>query len=538
MIQSPFARKKRSKTKAAREIAADYLSSICLNGNVDTYLNQLESSSENVKTTATFTTSDEFKFLVKLTSIAHGKRDQTNDYFNYYRERVKKLNKDRCNEDESFAKSEFERAAKINMINNWSSLSEDKEQNGTEQSVESSEKNCNDYLAKKSEHQKPSNRIIKQTESFSRKTNCENSLPGSSYTKKKSAQALLRKLSNERIMFASNNSYVGLFTRIPFTGNNRSAKPDLNDSFQFNSRQRHQSVKSNSVQENFLIDVFDMLDIVYTERRGDLMSFESFIDCSSSKCLLNSYDDGLKNGANEAIVEESSDFTKENDDTEMKALMNAYNSTTRKESNIGMKYEPNYLDDPQLTEMTAGKNRTCLKFSSYSVSLIDYVKPLDLKKEINETFREKFPLIQLTLTKLRSLKNELSIICNDCSMDPVIVAQSFIYFEKIILNGLMNKANRKYIAGSCLVLAAKLNDLNKQELNKLIEKIVQKFRLDNRKDLMAFEFPIMLALKFNLMINYETELNHHYDRIIGSQNLAKENMLKRASMSYRIRNGD
>ena len=70
MFQSPYTRKKRSKTKAAREIAADYLSSICLNGNVDTYLSQLESSSESVKAPAAFTASDELKLLVKLTSIA------------------------------------------------------------------------------------------------------------------------------------------------------------------------------------------------------------------------------------------------------------------------------------------------------------------------------------------------------------------------------------------------------------------------------------------------------------------------------------
>ena len=30
-------------------------------------------------------------------------------------------------------------------------------------------------------------------------------------------------------------------------------------------------------------------------------------------------------------------------------------------------YAPDYLDDPQLTELTAGKNRTCLKFPSYAV---------------------------------------------------------------------------------------------------------------------------------------------------------------------------
>lgn len=71
---------------------------------------------------------------------------------------------------------------------------------------------------------------------------------------------------------------------------------------------------------------------------------------------------------------------------------------------------------------------------------------------------------------LRSLKREMRAVSEDCGLQPVTVAMAYVYFEKLVLQGRLNKQNRKLVAAACVVLAAKISsDLRRQEVKQLID---------------------------------------------------------------------
>nr|KAF6421829.1 Cdk5 and Abl enzyme substrate 2 [Rousettus aegyptiacus] len=180
-------------------------------------------------------------------------------------------------------------------------------------------------------------------------------------------------------------------------------------------------------------------------------------------------------------------------------------------SDVGdaLEYNPNLLDDPQ---WPCGKHKRVLIFASYMTTVIEYVKPSDLKKDMNETFREKFPHVRLTLSKIRSLKREMRNLSEECSLEPVTVSMAYVYFEKLVLQGKLNKQNRKLCAGACVLLAAKISsDLRKTEVKQLIEKLEERFRF-NRRDLIGFEFTVLVALELALYLP-ETQVLPHYRRL-------------------------
>lgn len=162
-------------------------------------------------------------------------------------------------------------------------------------------------------------------------------------------------------------------------------------------------------------------------------------------------------------------------------------------------YVPGFLDDP---EMRQGRHRHVMigdRVSGCIVSsTIQFVKPAELKADLNKQFRERFdgwepPVSQhkyigakvidgvytlidpteenedeenihmppsLTLSKIRSLKQQALLAAVDAHLEVSTVALAFVYFERLCLDCRVDKSNRRLAFAACLLLAAKINEAN------------------------------------------------------------------------------
>ncbi|KAF1316763.1 Cyclin, partial [Globisporangium splendens] len=184
-------------------------------------------------------------------------------------------------------------------------------------------------------------------------------------------------------------------------------------------------------------------------------------------------------------------------------------------------YLPNYLDDPEFRQ---GRHRHVVRgdknIGPIVSSILLFVKPNDLKDELNKKFQEKHAWLtgdRLSLSKIRNLKRETLTSCQRLDLEIATAAMACVYFEKLVLSHYVNKSNRKLYMSVCLLLAAKFNEPKasqsmKNAIKKILEEIDQVHSIPSREVLTA-EFTVYAQLSFSLHVPL-AEIQPHFTRLL------------------------
>ncbi|XP_028849081.1 CDK5 and ABL1 enzyme substrate 2 [Denticeps clupeoides] len=296
------------------------------------------------------------------------------------------------------------------------------------------------------------------------------------------------------VLICAKRSMCSTFSVLPYGDNYR-----FSDLRQDAQRQRHPS--------GSVVDMVPGLEGVELGEMGETVSYARFL--LPTNALVRQKSSGPPDAG---MVAAQTPMSCNRNSTQRAYMPGRLNSAMTQDPSIDdlADYDPNLLSDPQ---WPCGKHKRVLIFASYVTTVIEYVKPSDLKKDMNETFKEKFPHIKLTLSKIRSLKREMRAVSEECGLQPVTVAMAHVYFEKLVLQGRLNKNNRKLVSAACVLLAAKISsDLKKHEVKQLIDKLEERFRI-NRRELIPLEFTVLVALEMALYLP-DRKVMPHYRRLV------------------------
>lgn len=181
-------------------------------------------------------------------------------------------------------------------------------------------------------------------------------------------------------------------------------------------------------------------------------------------------------------------------------------------------YNPVFLDDPALK---TGKHRTVIALPSLLGSITHYTSQAELKRDLNDQFRQRHPDIHpsLTLSQIRNLKQCLLDTALALDIELSTVAKSYAYFEKLLLAGKVIKMNRRVVGACCLILAVKVNDSRTVHIPDVLEELCVRLHIREQLQIIRHEFSVFAALKFSLHLP-QTEYMPHFVRIFGSLEFA------------------
>ncbi|CAJ1030196.1 hypothetical protein Q4I30_005444 [Leishmania utingensis] len=117
-----------------------------------------------------------------------------------------------------------------------------------------------------------------------------------------------------------------------------------------------------------------------------------------------------------------------------------------------------FLDTGNITG--GERRRKMISLPSYRVSMISFVDKKILKKDLNHNFYIQHPGLEvrdIKLTHLRKIKHELLVYAleDNSLLDLTTTAYAYWYFERLVVQGMVGKHNRKEIMAACVLLAIK-----------------------------------------------------------------------------------
>ncbi|KAG3113591.1 hypothetical protein PI124_g7047 [Phytophthora idaei] len=185
-------------------------------------------------------------------------------------------------------------------------------------------------------------------------------------------------------------------------------------------------------------------------------------------------------------------------------------------------FSANFLDDPEFRQ---GRHRHVVRgdksLGPIVSSILLFVKPHELKDELNQKFQEKHAWWlqdpSLSLSKLRHLKREALMCSQRLNLEVATVALACVLFEKLVLQHYVTKVNRKLYMAVCFLLAVKFNepcasDERKRVIRQLLEDIDRAHALPSR-DVLTAEFTVYAQLSFNLHVPI-AEVHPHFVRLL------------------------
>ncbi|KAI8065571.1 hypothetical protein BC940DRAFT_303706 [Gongronella butleri] len=167
-------------------------------------------------------------------------------------------------------------------------------------------------------------------------------------------------------------------------------------------------------------------------------------------------------------------------------------------------YDPFFLDNDSYT---------AFNLSSSVTSAGQMLRPADARRELNEQFRTAHPELapEITLTKIRAIKEHLLEIGKDCDLEMSTLAMAYVYFEKLVIKNVVTKKNRKLIAGCCVFLSYKINEARGTDCQPLLDAVDKELDIDP-KDIHRHEFAVFADLEFNLFVP-RREFIPHFEHI-------------------------